>query len=285
MKVVADMHVHTTASDGMLSPKEVVKLAAKKGLTALAITDHDTVDGIQEAQAVGHKMGIEIWPGVELSTEYHDKEIHLLGLGIEPSSNSLYTLLNMLRESRFERMKKIVTNLRGMGYKICMEEVLQQAGNAAPGRPHVARVLVKKGYMASVSEAFATLLERGLPAYVERYKLSPKAAIAAIRAAGGVACWAHPGLVKEDFLLTTFIENGLQGLEVFHSDHSYSEEKKYLHLAQQYKLLISGGSDFHGKEVDRTRDLAAFGLNADRYKNFKQLFHEKQENNFKFKSE
>ncbi|NLZ38711.1 MAG: PHP domain-containing protein [Firmicutes bacterium] len=273
MTIVADLHVHTTASDGLYSPEEVVKLAARKGLQALAVTDHDTVDGIKEAQLTGEKVGIEVWPGIELSTEYEDSEIHLLGFGIDPDAVSLFTLLSRLRESRFERTEKIVAVLKKMDYQITMEEILQEAGNAAPGRAHIARLLVKKGYRKNVPEVFATLLDKGQPAYVKRYKITPQEAIATIRAAGGAACWAHPGLAKKDHLLALFIKYGLHGIEVFHPDHSNAAEKKYLSLAQEPGLLITGGSDFHGKEMGSARDLGASGLNAARYQSFKKFMH------------
>ncbi|HZK24628.1 MAG TPA: PHP domain-containing protein, partial [Oscillospiraceae bacterium] len=268
MTIVADLHVHTQASDGILSAAAVVELAQAKGLAAMAITDHDTVDGVQEAQSRGRKIGVKIIPGVEMSTEHQSREIHILGFYIDPQSKILNQLLQQLRSSRYERMKKMVSILRNLGYRIDIQEVLQKSGDAAPSRPHVARVLVEKGYFKTVSEVFHTLLDRGLPAYVERFKLTPALAIEAIKAAGGLACWAHPGLVGNNELLPLLITAGLQGLEIFHPDHHLQQEKQYLQLAAKHQLLVAGGSDYHGPEAGRERELAIRGLNAAGYHNF-----------------
>ena len=268
MTIVADLHVHTQASDGLLSPAAVVELAQAKGLSAVAITDHDTVAGVQEAQSAGRRLGIKVVPGIELSTEYQDQEIHILGYFIDPQSALLLQLLQQLRESRYERIKKMVAILRNLGYRIDIQEVSKKAGNAAPGRPHVARVLVEKGYLKTVTEVFTSLLGRGLPAYVERFKLTPAHAIEAIHNAGGIACWAHPGLADNDELLPLLTAAGLQGLEVYHPDHDSQQEKKYLQLAHNYQLFIAGGPDFHGAEEGRERELAVRGLNSEAYHRF-----------------
>ncbi|HHX75308.1 MAG TPA: PHP domain-containing protein [Firmicutes bacterium] len=262
MMIVADLHVHTTASDGLLAPEEVVRLAVENKLQAVAVCDHDTTGGLEAALNAGGQYGISVIPGIEFSTEYREKEIHILGYGFDYTYDKLQALCWKINAGRSLRMEKMVQKLRQLGYSITGDDVLRQARGAAPNRPHVARVLVEKGYFPTVKAVFAALLEPGKPAYVRRYKLTPREAIAVLGEAGGFAVWAHPGLVGDDGLLALFLSWGLRGLEVYHPDHSHDAEEHYVRLARKHNLLITGGSDYHGTEAGSTRTLGTKGLQA-----------------------
>lgn len=187
-------------------------------------------------------------------------EIHILGYCIDFADKHLRMLLSRLRQSRFGRAEKMVNQLRSLGYNIHLDEVMNHAGDAAPGRPHVARALVDKGYISSVSDAFTHLLSRGKPGYVKRFKITPQEAIKAIIRGGGFSVWAHPGLTGDDRLIGLFKSCGLAGLEAFHPDHSFEMTCRYLQLAKENNLVVSGGSDFHGVEAGRVRRLGYCGL-------------------------
>ena len=266
MAVTADLHVHTTASDGTLLPYDVVARAKQAGLQAIAITDHDSVGGLSEAKAAGKNLSLTVFPGIELSTEIDSHEIHILGFCIDHQHQVLLSLLDTLQKSRYTRAQRMVENLVSLGYKIELDAVLQHAGGAAPGRPHVGRALVDQGYISSVKEAFEKLIGYKMPAYVDRYKLSPQEAIEAIHAAGGISAWAHPGLAANDSLLEMFIEYGLDGLEAYHPDHDSEQSSHYVDLARKRGLFVTGGSDFHGGE--RARDLGCCGLGKKEYQRF-----------------
>jgi 3',5'-nucleoside bisphosphate phosphatase len=264
----ADLHVHTHASDGLVSPSGVVAAAAAKGLAAVAVTDHDTVDGLDEAVMAQAGLTLRVIPGIELSCDVLGREIHILGFFIDYTCPELTRLLKTIHESRFSRAVKMVDRLQKLGYAITLPAVLEQAGGAAPGRPHVARALVDAGYFANVRKVFDQLLGMGMPGYVERYKLLPQEAIAAIRNAGGLAAWAHPALAGSDHLLAGFIGYGLQGLEIYHPDHGPHQTEHYRRLAKRHGLVTTGGSDYHGGEAGRVGDLGGFGLNMDEYHHF-----------------
>ncbi|RQD75423.1 MAG: PHP domain-containing protein [Candidatus Syntrophonatronum acetioxidans] len=246
----ADLHIHTSVSDGCLTPAEAVRVAQSINLKAIAITDHDTMDGVEEALEEGKKLNIEVIPGVELSTDYGRKEVHLLGYYVNSSHKNFHTLLERLKESRHKRVTNIVKKLNGLGCKVDVREVMKLAGeNGAVGRPHIARVLTEKGYVKDVQDAFDKFIGINAPAYVERYKLIPHDVIKMVIKAGGVPVLAHPGLIKDDDLIMQLIKEGLKGIEVYHPEHSYEDERKYQTLAFSHKLLITGGSDCHG--IDR----------------------------------
>jgi predicted metal-dependent phosphoesterase TrpH len=268
MTVVADLHVHTNASDGLLSPKAVVKKAVAANLAVIAITDHDTVGGIDEALIAKQDTTLQVIAGIELSCEIHSTEVHILGFFIDHHYPALRQLLDTLHHSRFIRAEKMVKKLNALDYEIDLASVLSYAKEGAPGRPHVARALVETGYFFSVSEVFEKLLGFNMPGYVERYKLTPGEAISIIREAGGVAVWAHPALSHADTLLEQFVRQGLQGLEVYHPDHQAEQTSHYQHLAKKYHLFTTGGSDFHGSEVGRARELAYCGLTDQEFYDF-----------------
>ncbi len=246
-----DLHLHTTCSDGSLPPADVLTLAGKTGVTALAITDHDIVDGIPEATDVGERLGIEVIPGVEISSRYGDGELHILGYFIDWKDAELNRRLANLRNSRHDRNPRIIEKLNELGLAVTYDEVRALAGTESVGRPHIARVLMSKGYVASAKEAFDRYLSEGAAAYVPRDLPAPAEAIAWIRAARGVAVLAHPTWVKESaeglFRLCDKLKGeGLGGIEVHYSTHTAQQTAGYLHIAKRLDLLVTGGSDFHG---------------------------------------
>jgi 3',5'-nucleoside bisphosphate phosphatase len=246
-----DLHLHTTHSDGSLSPTDVLQLAHKARVSALAITDHDIVSGIPEAIAAGAELGIEIVPGVEISSCVGTSELHILGYFIRWQDQELSQRLAALRESRHTRNPQIIERLRVLGLDVNYEDVRALAGTDAVGRPHIARLLMEKHYVASAKEAFDRYLAEGRPAYVARQLPQPADAIAWIKAAGGVAVLAHPTWAKVsgeglNTLLTTLKADGLGGIEVHYSTHTKSQTTEYLNLAKRLDLLVTGGSDFHG---------------------------------------
>lgn len=247
-----DLHAHTTASDGSLSPAELVQLAKGRGLTAVAVTDHDTVDGVQEAIEAGSKAGVDVVPGLEFSAEYSPGTMHLLGLEIDPYESNLRKELAKRRHDRDERNPRIAEALRQLGFDISMEEVEAAAGGDVIGRPHFGKVMARKGYVASVDEAFEKYLNVGRPAYVPQERIAPALAIERITRAGGVAILAHPYQLRPrspehlDEIVRNLVDAGLQGIEVHYSQHTSEQIQAYAELAERYDLAKSGGSDFHG---------------------------------------
>jgi predicted metal-dependent phosphoesterase TrpH len=246
-----DLHVHTTHSDGSSTPAEVVRLAHQAGVTALAITDHDITTGLAEAAATGLQLGIEIIPGIEISSHLGDSELHMLGYFLDDHQSELNERLTVLRESRHRRNPQIIERLQAMGIEITYEEVRRLAGTDSVGRPHIARVLMKKGVVATAKEAFDQFLAEGRPAYVPRLLPSPAEAIQWIKAAKGLAVLAHPTWIKtSEGTLSDLVRQlkgaGLDGVEVHYSTHTARQTREYLGLANQLGLLVTGGSDFHG---------------------------------------
>jgi len=247
-----DLHTHSTASDGTFSPKALVELAAEKGLSAIALTDHDTVAGVAPAQARGKSLGVEVVPAVELGASFDGVgEIHLLGYFIDIKNKTLRDRLAWLRNERRSRGRKIVERLREMGVSISVEQVEKIAQGESVGRPHIARALVENGHVASMKEAFERYLKSTGPAYIKREQLSAGEAIGLVRGAGGVAVLAHPFTLKGkdgEFsqVLQSLIELGLRGIEVFYSQHTTQQVDRYKQLAARFGLLMTGGSDFHG---------------------------------------
>jgi len=246
-----DLHLHTTHSDGSQTPAEVVKLAHEAGVSALAITDHDITTGLPEAMAAGQALGIEIIPGIEISSRHGESELHVLGYFLKWEDAQLNERLTTLRESRHRRNPKIVELLQAAGIDITYDEVRAVAGSDSVGRPHIARVLMDKKVVTSAREAFDRFLAEGKPAYVPRDLPSPADAIRWIREAGGLAVLAHPTWVKTvEGTLTDLArqlkEQGLDGVEVHYSTHTPRQTREYLSLAKTLGLLVTGGSDFHG---------------------------------------
>lgn len=244
-----DMHTHSTASDGVNTPAQNIRLAVEKGLSGIAITDHDTVAGTSEAlQEAANYSDFVCIPGIEISTLYNHQDIHVLGYFIDHENPEFLQTLEGLRNVRDERNEKIVRNLQQLGIQITMEEVLakRKSPKGNIGRPHIAEVLIDKGIVESLREAFDLYLAKGKAAYAITERISPNEAVHIILKAGGVPVLAHPGLYDQDDIIPQLAKNGLVGLEVYHSDHTSEQEMHYLKLAQQYELIPTGGSDYHG---------------------------------------
>lgn len=252
MKVI-DLHTHTTASDGSFAPAELVKMAEKAGLHAIGITDHDTTAGVAEALAAGERLQLEVVPGVELSVNHQRLgSLHILGYWIQPGHPDLAGRLEDIRGGRGKRNQKILARLAELGCPLELSEVLQIAGGEVIGRPHLAQAMQKRGYVKSTQEAFDLYLARGKPAYMERERMSPEEAVDRIRRAGGVAVWAHPGLIgleeprlEEEIL--KLVAAGLSGIEAYYPEHSRETTELLLNLCQRHNLAPTGGTDFHGE--------------------------------------
>jgi 3',5'-nucleoside bisphosphate phosphatase len=250
-----DLHLHTTYSDGSFSPAEVLAMAKASNVSAAAITDHDTIDGIADALMAAVPLGIDLIPGIEISSRFpeasRETELHILGYFVDWQNLDLQTRLAHLRTTRHTRNPLIVEKLQELGIAITYDEVLALAGNGAVGRPHIARVLMAKGYVTSAKEAFDRYLAAGATAYVPRELPAPAEAIAMIRAAGGVPVLAHPSWLDRsaDGVYKTCERlklDGLLGIEVHYSTHKPEQTAQYLDTAKRLELLVTGGSDFHG---------------------------------------
>lgn len=265
MSKYVDLHCHSTASDGTLAPADVVRLARDRRLSALALTDHDTIGGIEEAAAEAARLGIDFLPGIEISAAYEPGTMHILGYGVDPASAVLRDLTRTLIGGRDDRNPKIIAKLQELGVAITMEEVeieakADQSATKKPiGRPHIAAILLRKGYVSSIKQAFDKYLAPGGLAYFDKERLTPRRALEMIRESGGVAVLAHPVQLRTtndaelERLLKDLIDLGLQGIEVIHSDHDDTLVQKYTALADRHRLLKTGGSDFHGtnkKDID-----------------------------------
>lgn len=277
----ADLHTHTTASDGVCSPSEVVRLAKAAGLSAVAVTDHDTTAGLKEAVEAGLRLGIRVVPGAELSTAAEGIDIHILAYFADPNNDLWQERLASLRDVRDRRNALILEKLSSLGIRLTIEEVRAAAqspaeaaaaetpqspsdaaaaetppgraagpaaaGSRSVGRPHIAEALRRKGIVASVGEAFDRFLASGAPAFVSLERAHPAEVIGWIREAGGVSVIAHPGLYGRDSLVEELLRQGACGIEAFHSDHDEADERKYAAMAHRFGVAATGGSDFHGE--------------------------------------
>jgi predicted metal-dependent phosphoesterase TrpH len=253
-----DLHAHTTASDGIHTPAEVVRKAHEAGLATVAITDHDTVAGVNEALIQGEQLGIRVLAGIEVSTHADGGDIHVLGYLTDNGNVQWLNRLESLRGVRGDRNGMIVDKLRALGVSIAWSDVeavameRQQAGGAkgkSIGRPHIAEALIRKGVVSTMGEAFDRFLAAGAAAYVEMPKIHPAEAVRWIHDAGGVAVIAHPGLYGKDGLIEELIAGGADGIEVYHPDHGQAEEERYYAIARRYGIVATGGSDFHGERL------------------------------------
>lgn len=260
--------MHTHCSDGTLAPAELVRKAAEAGLRAIAITDHDTVEGFAEACEAGAEHGIEVFSGVELSTETEGKEIHLLGYGFDPASEPLQRMLRGLEKDREERARAMVDRLRELGVAISYQAVRARAKGRAIGRPHVAEVLVAKGCVSSFQEAFEKYLRDDGPAYVAKNAPSTAEALARLHEVGGIGVLAHPGQWTSEELVRRLVEQGLDGIEVFHPSHPRWLMSYYEQTAQRFSLIETGGSDYHGH---RPRDEKCFGRYGVSYEQWQRV--------------
>lgn len=251
----ADLHIHTTASDGKYSPCDIVQLAIIKELNLISITDHDTIDGIDDAVNKSKEYNdLLVIPGIELSTLYNDSEVHLLGYFIDYKNKKIINLTEEIKEYRYHRAEQIVNKLQNLDVNITFDEVLEESKSENIGRPHIARVLVNKNYVKDISEAFNKYIGKGNRAFVDRYKLSLKKGIEIIHQCNGIAILAHPILLDVDIndILNKF---NVDGIEVYHSKHTKENSNKYLKLAKSKNLYITGGSDFHGDKSEESPEI------------------------------
>ncbi|HZZ44475.1 MAG TPA: PHP domain-containing protein [Tepidisphaeraceae bacterium] len=263
MNAYVDLHCHSTASDGTMAPAEVVQLAKRSGLSAMALTDHDTIGGIAEAAEEAKKVGVDFLPGIEISAEFPAPgTLHLLGYGVDPQSAVLLDLTKQLLEGRDNRNPRMVARLNELGIRVTMQEWEAESGGVVLGRPHLAKILVQKGYVKTIKEAFDKYLGTTGAAYVDKERLGPQRAMELIRESGGVAVLAHPIQLRTgndaelDRVVKDLVDLGLQGIEVIHSDHDAAWVEKVGELAGKYGLIKTGGSDFHG----RTKEAISLGV-------------------------
>jgi predicted metal-dependent phosphoesterase TrpH len=245
----ADFHVHSTASDGTLSPSQIIQRAHANSVDVLALADHDSVNGVAEAQVEAQRLGITLVPAVELSAVHEGRDVHILAYFVDASSEALAQQLATLRAGRESRAQAMVAALDAAGYAVSIEEVQAIAAGGALGRSHVARALVDSGHADSVSHAFQTLIGRGKPFYVAKKSASPTDVIRGIVRLGAIPVLAHPGVTDVDDLIESMVAAGLLGIEAYHADHSPTQVKRYAALAARLKLLATGGSDFHGLQA------------------------------------
>lgn len=244
---LVDLHLHTTASDGAFSPEELVRRCAEAGVRVLAITDHDSTEGVRAAMGAAAPLGITVVPGTELNTDVADGEVHILGYFVDLDSAPFQQALVAARDLRVGRAQAIIAKLAELGMPLAFERVRALAGEGAIGRPHVAQALVEAGYVATLAEAFDRFLGRDRPAYVEGMRLSPEAAVRLVRAAGGLPVLAHPSFVTDpEATVAALVPEGLAGVEVFYRGYGEEERDRFATLARRHGLLLTGGSDFHG---------------------------------------
>lgn len=240
-----DLHTHTNSSDGFYSVEELVQKARERGIDILSITDHDSTNSIKEATELGRDLGIEIIPGVEISSDLRGAEVHILGYFIDINNKELEHYLQFFRDERLRRAASIVGKLNNLGLEITLDDVLEQSKNSAIGRPHIAQAMLEKNLVSSYYEAFNKYIKNGGPAYEKKVHLSPQSAFKIISDAGGLSFIAHPGKMPES-LVKELIETGADGIEVIHPSHDENLIRFYRGIVNEYFLLESGGSDFHG---------------------------------------
>lgn len=245
----ADLHVHSTASDGTATPSELVSLALESGLDVLAIADHDSVSGLAEANLAAETTGLTLIPAVELSAVSDGIDVHILAYFVDPADPKLLEELVDLRAARFRRAQAMVEALADAGYAVSLDDVLALSDGGAVGRSHVARALVGSGAAESVSDAFKRLIGRGMPFYVPKDSKSPETVISATRELGAIPVLAHPGVTQADRILPALIDAGLLGIEAYHADHTPAQRVDYANMAARLGLLVTGGTDYHGSSA------------------------------------
>lgn len=266
----ADLHLHTTYSDGVLSPYELIKKAKERSLRTISITDHDNVNAIDDAIEIGKEFGVEVIPGVELSASVGDKEVHILGYFVDYNHPEFLEHLSMFRRERLRRAERIVEKLNNLNVPLKLEDVLERAGSASVGRPHIATALVEGGFAGSYREAFSKYIGYGCPAYEKKYHLSPTDALKLVASASGLSFLAHPGKYMADGALLQFINAGLDGVEVVHPSHSPENTAHYRGIVNEYFLLESGGSDYHGGKKNDDDFFGAFTIPVDWVENMRR---------------
>jgi 3',5'-nucleoside bisphosphate phosphatase len=243
---LADLHLHTQFSDGTFTPEELVFNAQNKGLACIALTDHDTVEGCARAGAAAAAVQMEFIPGAELTAEHDDTEVHILGYFLDTQNQTLLGEIAKFQTVRQQRIHEMVARINELGIPLQVEAVFALANCKSPGRPHVARTLVKQGLVRNLDEAFERFLKKGRPAWVPKSKMSALEAVELIHQAGGLAVIAHPGLNRTDDIIPGLVAAGMDGIECFHTKHSTQMAERYLEIADRFHLLVTGGSDCHG---------------------------------------
>jgi predicted metal-dependent phosphoesterase TrpH len=242
----ADLHLHTNFSDGTFSPEELVLHAQKGGLACIALTDHDSVEGCVRAAIAAANVRMEFISGTELTAEHEDTEVHILGYFLDTQNEKLLAEISKFQSVRQNRIHEMVARINELGVPLETKSVFALANCKSPGRPHVARAMVKAGLVSNLDEAFERFLKKGRPAWVPKSKISALEAIELIHQAGGIAVMAHPGLNRTDEIIPDLVKAGLDGIECFHTKHSTAMSERYLEIADKYHLLVTGGSDCHG---------------------------------------
>jgi predicted metal-dependent phosphoesterase TrpH len=276
MTVIFDLHVHSNASDGVLSPEEVISEAVLRGLRGIALTDHDTIDGLQAAQEYiqQHNLNLMFINGIEMNCEFRGKEVHILGYFIQPEDQTLRHRLIEIRMLRHQRAESMVEKLQHLGISIDFARVKEYAKGDLIGRPHIARALIEGGYSDSIEDAFYKYLGSGKPAYVPRYKFLPDEAIALVKKCGGIPVLAHPGLINDADIVDEVIAMGIEGLEVYYPQHSQDQTEGFKKICLKNHLLMTGGSDFHGPGSSENRNL--LGGSGIQEEDMNQLLNEYQ---------
>ncbi len=262
--MIYDLHVHTNYSDGLFSPITVVQNAIERKISGIAITDHDSIDGIEEAIKESKKHdNIEVIPGIEFGCVYKNEEVHILGLYINYKDPTLIDKTKILKDERKERGLRMIKLINELGMKITIEDVMEFSRDNYIGRPHIARALLKAGYVENLQEAFNRYLARDKPAYSERFAYSIEEVIALIKNLGGISSLAHPGLLNNTNIIDYCISVGIDAIESSHSKHSKSQTKTFKKIANKNNLLITGGSDCHGDESSGQLLLGQFGVDEE----------------------
>lgn len=259
MSSKVDLHMHTNYSDGYFSPEQLILKVKDAGIDLISITDHDTVDGIAESIEIGKNHGIEVIPGLEISSDIRDREVHILGYFIDPNNFELGEYLKFFRAERVKRAARITEKLNSLGLGLTLDDVMDVAKNSAVGRPHIAKALVNKGLVSNYFEAFSKYIGNNCPAYERKVHVSPRSAFKIISDAGGLAFIAHPGNLP-DTIMVELIEAGLDGIEVVHPSHLPYQVKHYRGIVNEYFLLESGGSDFHGGDRNDYGNLGKYTI-------------------------
>lgn len=254
-----DLHMHTNYSDGQHSPEELIIKVKEAGIDLISITDHDTIGGIAEGIEIGKHYGIEVIPGLEISSDIKDREVHILGYFFDPNNIELEEYLKFFRIERIKRASRIAEKLNALGLNIQLEDIMDVAKNSAVGRPHIAKAMVKKGLVSNYFEAFSKYIGNNCPAFERKVHLSPRSAFKIINDAGGLAFIAHPGNLP-DAIMIELIDAGLDGIEVIHPSHLPHQIKHYRGIVNEYFLLESGGSDFHGGDRNDYSNLGKYTI-------------------------
>lgn len=273
----ADLHIHTTASDGNSTPSQIVDRAVKQKLAAIAITDHDTIAGFEEAREAGRKQNIEVLPGCEITAEFNSREAHLLAYCFDHEDLNFRKLLSGHKKARISRGEWILGELGKQGLELDMNEVKAEANGSNIGRPHIASVLVSKGYVRSFKEAFIRYLSNQKLGIIPSDYYSCSEVIATVKNAGGAVVVAHPGQMYSEKELNQLVEHGIDGIEVIHPGHNYELQKKMEEFAESNSLLTTGGSDFHGGSRDYQKYFGVATISMTKVRAMKRLIEQRKE--------